>query len=109
MDGYIYSFNPCVPFNEGTSCNNVTGCQRDTTSGSAYDIGTADKVKFYFDNKNNYLVGTYESDQGTRKSIVNYICDPSVDPPKASVAGEMQPSTYYFSITSKYACSSPAP
>ena len=66
-------------------------------------------MKFSFDNKNNYLVGTYESGDGTRKSIVNYICDPSLDPPQASVAGEMQPPTYYFSIVSKYACPSSAP
>ena len=68
-------------------------------------------MKFSFDNRNNYLVGTYESGDGTRTSIVKYICDPSVDPPQASVAGAMQPSiaTYYFSIVSKYACPSSAP
>ena len=102
--GFSYSFNPCIPFDEGKACKNVAGCQIDAVGRVDYDIGAADKVTFSFDNKNNYLIGTYESADRVRHSIVNYICDPTVDPPKTSVAGEVQSATYSFSIVSKYAC-----
>ena len=66
-------------------------------------------MKFSFDETNNYLVGTYNSSDTDRSSIVNYICDPSVDTPQASVQGEIEPLTYHFSIVSKYACPNAAP
>ena len=105
---FNYSFNPCIPFTEGT-CENVAGCQIDTTTKVGFDIGAAAQVNFSLDSVTNHLVGTYKSGDHKRSSVVQYICDPRIDPPQASVQGEIEPLTYHFSIKSTYACASSVP
>ncbi|XP_060554170.1 uncharacterized protein LOC132715200 isoform X1 [Ruditapes philippinarum] len=102
---YMYSFNPCFPFNEGT-CLNVAGCQTSDFD-LFYAIGDASSGLLTFNISSGYLVGRYTSTDelgDSRTSYVSFICDATAETPKLEAFGETSLRTYTFAITSKHAC-----
>ncbi|XP_052808450.1 cation-dependent mannose-6-phosphate receptor-like [Mya arenaria] len=105
-DTYAYSFNPCLPFTEGT-CVNAAACQFDTNGNIYYNIGDSSKVTLA--NSGTTITATYVADDGARQSKATFTCDPNKDPPDVQALGETSQSFYEFAITTKYACASSGP
>lgn len=98
---YYYSFNPCFSFNEGT-CLDVAGCQFENNSGIYINIGNAFPMTLSYDGRN--IIGNYASSDGSRNTIVTYVCDPTVEEPIAIVNGELWFAKYSFTIISRDIC-----
>jgi len=101
QDGYMYSYNPCVGFAEGT-CSSVSVCQFDSQFIGYYDIGTEESAAFSYDGLN--VIAEYTSADGTRKTYVTLVCDPSATTPTIDVQGEKDTMHYFMTMTSSAAC-----
>ena len=102
---FYYSFNPCFSFYEGT-CQEVAGCQLENTTGYI-DIAAAFPVSLIYDGSN--IVGNYTSSDGSRNTIVTFVCDQAIDTPITIVNGEVCLKTYGFTIVSKDICQKKEP
>lgn len=100
-DGFMYSFNPCYPFSEGT-CTAAAACQIDGRKWVYFNIGDSSSVAFSYDGSN--VIATYIAPDKVRKSVVTYICDRSATTPQISVFGETAFTTYGFNVTSRAVC-----
>ncbi|XP_038055352.1 uncharacterized protein LOC119727523 [Patiria miniata] len=106
-----YAYNPCYPWSDTTSCQNVAACQEgDPDPTEKYAIGDATPATWTQEN-NKYVV-KYSSTGGgkTRTSVVVLACDTSATEPKLERLGSkpdpQDPDTtlYDFILTSKCCC-----
>ncbi|KAK6166101.1 hypothetical protein SNE40_022869 [Patella caerulea] len=110
---YIYSYNPCYAFTEGSVCQNAAICQLDTSVNQYYVIGYADTVRSIADSEYGLIFQyTATTDMPlpstVRTANVILTCDENRE-------GELQfvkedpIKTYYFNLYSKHACPIPPP
>jgi len=104
-DIYMYSFNPCIGFAEGT-CADVAVCQHDYQYTGYYDLGRPDNVAFSYDGLN--VVATYTSQDGSRNTYVTFVCDPTATTARIDVLGETDYMKYYMTVTAAGACPIPS-
>lgn len=104
-DQNSYSYNPCSPFTEGDSCNNVAACQS-TTFNAYYPLGTQDSVKWGASGDNVQLTYTATDEYGTaRTAQVILVCDQTAEGALTAKGEDPQGSvTYTMTLTSKHAC-----
>ncbi|KAK7109053.1 uncharacterized protein [Littorina saxatilis] len=110
---YLFSYNPCTPFDEGKGCKKVSACQISLDKKTQFPTGTQDSASFS-DNGNNNIAITYTATSGDatlRTTIVTLKCDKSGGEDKLDVDGETSPATYTMTLTSSHCCpkSGPSP
>ncbi|WAQ94865.1 hypothetical protein MAR_007336 [Mya arenaria] len=106
-DLFLYSYNPCKSFDEGT-CTSVSACQYDPYLYVYYEIGSQNHVTFNVDGSN--VVAIYASDDGARSTHVTLVCDTNPNsPPSVTVTGEGAQTNYYMQVTAPQLCAVPAP
>ncbi|XP_078703631.1 uncharacterized protein LOC144928819 [Branchiostoma floridae x Branchiostoma belcheri] len=105
-DEFLYSWNPCEPFNEG-SCEGVALCQKKNGSSEYYDLGRHDSVEIQadLDPINGLTVSfRYTSADGERSSLIITTCN-SDDETQFTADGEdLFPNSYLFYLNSSCAC-----
>ncbi|KAI8481827.1 hypothetical protein Bbelb_404320 [Branchiostoma belcheri] len=45
-DEYLYSWNPCEPFSQGSTCEDVAVCQKTKNGSNEYDLGHQSSAQF---------------------------------------------------------------
>ncbi|CAM4880907.1 unnamed protein product [Rotaria socialis] len=75
-DAYFYSYNPCYPFSEESSCTNVAICQISKNGSAYYVLGVNSIVSWSitFDGKVTLVYSVVD-----RQTIVNLSCSTEVD------------------------------
>ncbi|XP_019636022.1 PREDICTED: uncharacterized protein LOC109478745 [Branchiostoma belcheri] len=73
-DDYVYSYNPCQPFTQGT-CKDVSACQYVPQLKTYFPLGTQDSAKFIQEGQD--LTLRYFAGQGSsrRETKVKLVCD----------------------------------
>ncbi|XP_078573387.1 uncharacterized protein LOC144860145 [Branchiostoma floridae x Branchiostoma japonicum] len=105
-DGFLYSWNPCEPFSEG-SCKDVAAC-KSTSDGSEYtDIGKQDSVQISGgrdDSSGDVVVSfAYTSADGERDSMIVATCTTG-DTTTFTAEGQTTENSYSFQLESPCAC-----
>ncbi|CAF1377383.1 unnamed protein product [Rotaria sordida] len=98
-DDYFYSYNPCYPFSEESSCTNVAICQISKTGSAYYVLGLNSMVSWSItaDGKATLV---YSADE--RQTIVNLACWNEID--QLDINGEYEARHYNLTLFSKCAC-----
>ncbi|XP_067650214.1 uncharacterized protein [Haliotis asinina] len=107
---FLYSWNPCEPFTEGSICQGVELCQLSSTTDDAYVLGRGGNSRFVYESPQRiFFVYSILSDQGqTRETYIQLVCNASVDA-QLVFQEENPPLIYHMILTSKYACPKPVP
>ncbi|XP_025096383.1 cation-dependent mannose-6-phosphate receptor-like isoform X2 [Pomacea canaliculata] len=106
--GFMFSWNPCTPFDELTDCKQVSGCQVSSDLAQSFMLGTQDSATF--ENSSGTLQIKYSAtqDSKTRSLVIDLICDQKVEDGNLVVQGELLPLTYSMQLTSSHCCIKPA-
>jgi len=100
-DNYMYSYNPCKPFNEA-SCNSVSGCQISKDGKYSFEIGKQETVQWLPPLPGGVPQIRYTA--GLKSLIVDLVC--SQGPDRLDAYGEKGgiQNIFYVTLTSKCAC-----
>jgi len=101
-----YSFNPCQPFSEGTTCVGVAVCQVEANGPDTHILAKHDSAKWDtkpFTTDNPTLSYQYNADTGQKNVQIEFICN--TDPAGSLEAvGEIGTGNYQFRLSSKCSC-----
>ncbi|KAK6165927.1 hypothetical protein SNE40_022733 [Patella caerulea] len=101
---YSYSWNPCLPFNEGT-CTDVAICQSGPGQQVFFILGLQNKISYEEgpDQSGSLVYHTYGDIE--RTTTIRLTCDPTQEG-NLIVTGEQpyQSGKYFFELRSQYAC-----
>ncbi|XP_067650230.1 uncharacterized protein [Haliotis asinina] len=103
LNGWRYSYNPCVGFSEGSGpCELVALCQ--SNGSMSFSLGAANSTVYQNSSSGWQLVYT-SMGMPQRVSTITLVCDPSVVG-NFTVQGEMPlgSNKYFFTLRSKNAC-----
>ncbi|KAK7091293.1 uncharacterized protein [Littorina saxatilis] len=103
---YVYSWNPCIPFTEGGSCNEVAVCLKNNDTNDYYNLGFPSSANFFTwpdDGRLSlqYMVGG--GDGNIKVSSIDLVCNPREEG-KLEAHGKTSVGFYSFQLTSRYAC-----
>ncbi|XP_066302985.1 uncharacterized protein [Branchiostoma lanceolatum] len=104
-DDFLYSWNPCEPFDEG-SCQGVAVCQKKNDGSAYYDLGRHDSVEIQA--SQDPITGAsavsfgYTSADGQRSSLIIATC--TTGDTDFTVDGQDVPNSYLFQLSSACAC-----
>ncbi|KAK6165931.1 hypothetical protein SNE40_022737 [Patella caerulea] len=103
-DQYRYSWNPCLPFNEGT-CSNVAVCQSVPDTQSFYMLGVQDNISYQDGTDQSGTIMYHTFGDIERITTIRLTCDPTQEG-NLIVTGEQpaQSGKYFFELRSRYAC-----
>ncbi|KAK6166572.1 hypothetical protein SNE40_023229 [Patella caerulea] len=101
-DAYLYSYNPCLPFTEGT-CAGVSACQNSFNT-EYYMIGDQTSAQWSFDGTNIQVYYSKTQDGVLRETFVKYVCDVNAKTPTMIMNGELGPAQFYMTVTTECAC-----
>ncbi|CAL1535584.1 unnamed protein product [Lymnaea stagnalis] len=104
-DGAFYSYNPCLPFNEG-QCKDSAICKRDGANGTTTSLADQSKVSFHASEAGRKIEVSYPSPSGLGiMSFFTYTCLEQQDPPLFTAFGYDNISRqYHFQVDTKCAC-----
>ncbi|KAI8515461.1 hypothetical protein Bbelb_062740 [Branchiostoma belcheri] len=109
-DTWVYSYNPCVPFSEG-SCKNVSVCARNRLHHSKYEsYGTQESAVFKSDTDVGLVLG-YVDSPTLRVGAVELWCVEKNQPQNLTVVGRMPmwPNTIIMALFSPCCCPGAGP
>ncbi|XP_078572649.1 uncharacterized protein LOC144859663 [Branchiostoma floridae x Branchiostoma japonicum] len=109
-DTWVYSYNPCVPFSEG-SCKNVSVCAKGRLSHSKYEsYGTQESAEFKSDTDVGLVLG-YVDSPSYRVGAVELWCVEKNQPQNLTVLGRhpMWPNTIIMALFSPCCCPGAGP
>jgi len=99
---YKYSYNPCKPFSEGTTCINVAVCQVSMDGALTFVLGTQESVKW--NQGSGPGTNPFIQYSNAEKQVqVDLICVQNT-PDTLIALGENPINTYKFQLTGKCAC-----
>ncbi|XP_066275456.1 uncharacterized protein [Branchiostoma lanceolatum] len=109
-DSWVYSYNPCVPFSEG-SCKNVSVCAKDRLNQRKYEsYGTQESAVFRSDTGVGLVLG-YVDSPSLRVGAVELWCVEKSQPQNFTVAGRhpVFPNTVIMALFSPCCCPGAGP
>ncbi|CAF0919850.1 unnamed protein product [Rotaria sp. Silwood1] len=98
-EDYFYSYNPCYPFSEKSSCTNVAICQIAKDGSAYYALGFNAMVSWSVTLDGNVTL-VYSTED--RQTIVNLACWNEID--QLAINGEYALRHYNLTLFSKCAC-----
>ncbi|XP_053374009.1 uncharacterized protein LOC128545951 [Mercenaria mercenaria] len=103
-EGNFYSYNPCVPFIEG-SCRSAAVCILNPDKSQQIQIGDASSATFKVDEIGGNVVATYTSNpHDLIVSKVNLVCDPNACVPVIEAQGQQNDGSFKMTLTTVCAC-----
>ncbi|CAH1238355.1 Hypp5570 [Branchiostoma lanceolatum] len=112
-DDYLYSWNPCEPFSQGSSCEDVAVCQKTKNGSNDYDLGHQSSVQFQAaksdDTGEVLVVAMYITEDQLRVTLVVLQC--ATGGTNFTVVGAVPANTiiYHFILGSPCACPGAGP
>ncbi|CAH1238264.1 Hypp5552 [Branchiostoma lanceolatum] len=102
-DDYVYSYNPCQPFTQGT-CKDVSACQYVPKLKTYFPLGTQDSAKFIQEGQD--LTLRYIAGQGSskRETKVKLVCGAGETTFTAEGQDPNVINLYHFTLKSPCAC-----
>lgn len=103
-DTFLYSYNPCFGFTEGT-CTNAFVCQATATKDEYYLTGAVSNgVQVSQDSKGRTILHYQAITEIQRNSYVTLICDMNAHEPSMVALGDVSYAEYHMELTTKCAC-----
>ncbi|KAK7110157.1 uncharacterized protein [Littorina saxatilis] len=102
-DEFLYSYNPCYPFNEGT-CAQAAVCQTTQAKDLYYQAGDATGAELTTDDQGRPSIHYSAQTEITRNSYVALICDEAATEPSLKALGDLSYADYHFELTTACAC-----
>ncbi|KAI8481410.1 hypothetical protein Bbelb_408450 [Branchiostoma belcheri] len=112
-DEYLYSWNPCEPFSQGSTCEDVAVCQKTKNGSNEYDLGHQSSVQFQAgradDTGEAVVLVMYVTEDQLRVTLVQLQC--TTGDTNFTVVGAIPANTiiYHFILGSPCACPGAGP